>query len=238
MKEQEVSRSSHPERRKNFFRERAIQNGVRPPTYDFLVAAIKNGAHHELDVRRRNLIGAYFMADVSLKDLVPMAQITSRQEVAFLLKSGLKMLWEHLPAKLQEKYSPEEVVQLKDKGVFSPSRRAKVSETQTGKKHSPAVKEKIGTARTRRNLSPGAIERQREAARRRWQDPEYRARVSAGHAKRNSLSQEARSRRSVAAKKSWKNPEIRAKRIKNIRKRLADPEVKARMKKRKTKKRK
>lgn len=95
-----------------------LPSGVPKLTYEFLCQIAKRISQArqqgeedtKLDARRRNLIGIYYGTDASYKDLIPIAKITSRVDVRWLIFSGLKLLREELPPKLQKKYPLQEIL--------------------------------------------------------------------------------------------------------------------------------
>jgi sigma-70-like protein len=104
--------------------------GVSPLTAAFLRAAIHTGAWRRLDDRSASLIAAYFATEATLASC-GQASGTSNERVRQLIGSGLRTLWECLPAELQARYPWEAVPKSKDQ-------RARHREALKARWHDPA----------------------------------------------------------------------------------------------------
>lgn len=202
-------------------RERAIKRKVLPQTYDFLIAAIKSGAHKEIDVRRRNLIGIYFGTDVSLSKLAPVFHI-SKQRVHFLIRFGLLDIWNNLPPHLKEKYPRNQVLKLKHREGLP-----KKPSTLQRRKHTPETKARISRAlkgRPGRKHTPETKAKISEAKKGKKHTPETKAKLSEAHSGKK-VSPETKAKLSEATKRLWQNPDY----VKQHTGRKQSPEAKAKI---------
>ncbi len=188
--------------------------GVSTETYEFLETARAIGADKAVDERRRGLIYTYNTTGLSLTDLTSAAGVKTKQRVGQLITSGMKTIWEYLPADIQENYPREQVVRLKDtramvresnKGKsYSQETRAKISDALRGRVLSPETRARIGQAqrgKKRRPLIPEHRAKLTEA--KKYLSPETRAKLSeARTGKRHSQETRARIREALKGRVS------------------------------------
>lgn len=118
--------------------------GVSEEIYEFLIEAIKCHTYQNLDPLERNLIGLYFGTKSSLENLTFFAQTRTRNVVKKLIISGLKKIWEQLPADLKEKYPQQKVIKLKSRHIKHSSQTlAKMSEATKNKWRDPIYRANV-----------------------------------------------------------------------------------------------
>jgi hypothetical protein len=88
------------------------------------------GLYEQIAASRRTHIIAYFTTDSSYTDLLQQGIASSSSEAGYLITTGVRTLFEHLPPELQVQYqSPEAIMELKTKGQeLSSKRRTKLRE--------------------------------------------------------------------------------------------------------------
>jgi hypothetical protein len=197
--------------------------GVAPATHAFLSAALASGASEALDDRRRALLRTYFSTEASLAELAPLAGVRSRQRVQQLLLSGLRTLWEHLPAPLQRQYPLAEILRLKTTRGRSPSAetRAKLGAARRGQRLTPETRAKLRAAH---QGQPSPMQGRQHT-------PEARAKMSAARQGR-SLTDATRAKISAAKRGHELTAETRAKISAALRGRPRATEGKARRRER------
>lgn len=105
--------------------------GVRPESAKLLHLARTNGIWNVLQIsnpRAAQLIELYFGTEANLIDLSWIAQVTTPAGVRYIIISGLKFLWQQLPAEIQEQLPLSKTQRLKI--TQTPRTRAKMSQTK------------------------------------------------------------------------------------------------------------
>lgn len=185
--------------------EAVYPTGVDPTTFEFLAAASESGAFDRLSASQRNMVEIYYLTDASLTGIDTMSQ---RQRAHALLNSAMKLLWQSVPPDIQQRFILEPIRILK--GPDDPEVKARLAAAV-------ALRQLRSDRMRRRWEDPEFRAKMIEKRREKWEDPAYRRKVAEGQAIVRS-DPEYQSRVNEGLRRAWQDPALKQ-RMSKIRKR-------------------